>query len=168
MYRNRRKSILTHTHTYFVQFHLFQKICLQCQTRWCVHSHCCECVCCVWWMLMSMCIWLCIRMDVGYGSFKKELHTVCEFVCVCLCFYIYAHFKWEMTNAKETAQIAIKYIIYLNCQAFFIRVFFVHKVTSTRGPNRIFVNYFVWFRSKSKRVGAHQSTIRSQQNSVCK
>lgn len=36
-------------------------------------------------------------------------------------------FKWEMTNATETAQTAIKFIIYLNCQAFFVASFLCTK-----------------------------------------
>lgn len=182
MYRNRRKSVwhrlqsicINRIIQYSVQFHLFQKICLQCQTRYVCVRACVWCMCLWYWLYIFGLMWVIIwrtfnpTTKTGKNSADTAIHSHTHSTHRERHTHTLTIFKWEMTNATETAQTAIKFIIYLNCQAFFIRVFFVHKVTSTRGPNRIFVNYFVWFRSKTKRVGAHQSTIRSQQNSVCK
>lgn len=80
---------------------------------------------------------------------------VCQYDCVFVCMFcwlmwVMAHskkfFKWEMTNANETAQTAIKFIIYLKCQAFFVSIFFAqsNERAHTLRSNIVFVNYFVW------------------------
>lgn len=122
MYARARECVCVHKNMnriiqYSVRFHLFQKICLQCQPR---------CVCVREWvrvvhvfMALAVCIfglmWVIWRTfnpthETGKNSADTHTHT-------------FTIFKWEMTNATETAQTAIKFIIYLNCQAFFVASF---------------------------------------------
>lgn len=94
----------------------------------CVRA-CVWCMCLWYWLYIFGLMWVIIwrtfnpTTKTGKNSADTAIHSHTHSTHRERHTHTLTIFKWEMTNATETAQTAIKFIIYLNCQAFFVASF---------------------------------------------